>query len=86
MQDVTDTTHDALAYDGGGATLMTVLLRFAPVFMSVTIVTGADRGRTIAVFVDSTAGSDLVQLSRRDVILKGVWNVWSITCTPHALT
>ncbi|WP_372095387.1 hypothetical protein [Tistrella mobilis] len=85
-QSVTNTTREALAYDGDGATSKTVTLRFAPVFVSVTIVTGMERGRTIAVSAGSTAGSDLVQISGRDVLLKGDWNVSGTTYTLHAFT
>ncbi|MFD0390567.1 hypothetical protein ACFQ4K_26500 [Tistrella bauzanensis] len=70
-QAVTDTSRAVLAYDGDGTASQTLTLRFAPVFVMVSITTGTDRGRSMSVSAMASAGSDLVEISGRDVIVKG---------------
>ncbi|MEN2979183.1 hypothetical protein P7L78_13870 [Tistrella bauzanensis] len=84
--DVVDTSRAVTAYDGDGVTSQSITLRFAPVAVLVTIATGTNRGRTMAVSAMSGAGADLVEISGRTVIVKGDWNVSGTTYTLIALT
>lgn len=85
-QAVADTSRDVTSYDGDGGASKVLTLRFAPVFVSVTIATGPGRGRLMAVSVHSSAGADLVQISGRDVIVRDAWNASGTTYTLHAFT
>ncbi|GGB26337.1 hypothetical protein GCM10011505_04440 [Tistrella bauzanensis] len=85
-QAVTDTSRAVLAYDGDGTASQTLTLRFAPVFVMVSITTGTDRGRSMSVSAMASAGSDLVEISGRDVIVKGAWNATATSYTVFAVT
>lgn len=81
-----DTSRRVVAYTGDGQTSQEFTFRFTPVFVLATIVSGPDRGRSMAVSVTATAGSDQVEISGRTVKVKDAWNASGISYTLLAFT
>ncbi|WP_372502511.1 hypothetical protein P7L66_14945 [Tistrella mobilis] len=85
-QAVGNASRQVTAYDGDGETSKTVSLTFAPAFVAVVAVTGSDRGRTMSVSTISSAGYDQVEISGKEITVKGGWNSAGISYTLHAFT